>query len=160
MYDHIRILDRDALETISCPCYGIIAAEYQRIAAGHQEGLVSLGQVMLHANSFRRVLVNLIQNALEAMPQGGSLTLRGRQTDTQMQLQVSDTGIGMPAANCLLIFEPLYTTKPTGTGLGLYLVQEIVTAHGGEIAVQSAVGRGTTFTITLPRANVEETRPC
>ena len=123
----------------------------------HREGLVSLGQLALHANSFRRVLVNLMQNALEAMPQGGSLTLRGRQTDTQIQLEVTDTGIGIPAAECTLIFAPLYTTKPTGTGLGLYLVQEIVTAHGGEIAVQSEVGRGTTFTITLPRAYAEET---
>ena len=85
------------------------------------------------------------------MPQGGSLTLRGQQTPAQVRLEVSDTGVGIPAEQFRQIFEPLHTTKPGGTGLGLYLVREIVTAHGGEITVQSHVGHGTTFIITLPR---------
>jgi PAS domain S-box-containing protein len=116
-----------------------------------RDGLSQLGQVALHHNTFRRALLNLVQNAMEAMPQGGSLTLRGLQTVTQVQLEVSDTGVGLPAEQLGQIFEPLYTTKPGGTGLGLYLVREIVTAHGGEITVQSEVGHGTTFVITLPR---------
>jgi two-component system, sporulation sensor kinase E len=115
------------------------------------DGLSELGQVALHHNTFRRALLNLVQNAIEAMPQGGILTLRGLQTAAQVQLEVSDTGVGLPAEQLSQIFAPLYTTKPGGTGLGLYLVREIVTAHGGEITVQSHVGHGTTFLITLPR---------
>ena len=82
--------------------------------------------------------------------QGGTLTLTGRRTPTQVQLQVQDTGSGIAVAALAQIFEPLYTTKPGGTGLGLYLVHEIVTAHGGQITVASVEGQGATFTVTLP----------
>jgi PAS domain S-box-containing protein len=115
-----------------------------------REGPVSLGQVALHANTFRRVLLNLVQNALDAMPQGGTLTLRGWQTASHVHLDICDTGAGIPAEQLAQIFEPLYTTKPAGTGLGLYMAREIVAAHDGEIRVTSQVGSGTTFTVTLP----------
>jgi signal transduction histidine kinase len=69
-----------------------------------------------------------------------------------VQLQVCDTGSGIPAEQLPHIFEPLYTTKPEGTGLGLYLMQEIVAAHGGKVMVESVVGQGTIFTLILPRA--------
>jgi two-component system cell cycle sensor histidine kinase/response regulator CckA len=114
------------------------------------DGLAHLGTVPLHANTFQRALLNLVHNAMDAMPQGGTLRLRGRREATQVHLDVCDTGTGIPPEQCLQIFEPLYTTKPGGTGLGLYIVQEIVAAHGGRIAVQSTLGHGTTFTITLP----------
>ena len=114
------------------------------------DGLAHLGTVPLHANTFQRALLNLVHNAMDAMPQGGTLFLRGRREATQVHLDVCDTGTGISPEQCLQIFEPLYTTKPGGTGLGLYIVQEIVTAHGGRIAVQSTLGHGTTFTITLP----------
>jgi len=120
------------------------------------DGLSQLGQVGLHKNTFRRALLNLVHNAMDAMPQGGSLILRGQQTATQLRLEVSDTGVGIPAEQLGQIFTPLYTTKPGGTGLGLYLVREIVTAHGGEITVQSQVGHGTTFFIMLPRLETTE----
>ena len=80
------------------------------------------------------------------------MTLGGRRQATTVHLEVRDTGIGIPAEQVPRIFEPLQTTKPGGTGLGLYLVQEVVAAHGGQIAVQSTVGHGTTMTITLPLA--------
>ena len=96
-------------------------------------------------------VLNLLQNALEAMPQGGTVTLEGQGMATHVQLQVRDTGSGIPAADLAQIFEPLYTTKPEGTGLGLYIVQEIVTAHEGQITVESVEGQGTIFTLTLPR---------
>ena len=115
-------------------------------------GLDRLGTVSLHQNTFRRVLLNLLHNAMEAMPQGGMLTLRGRQQATTVHLDISDTGIGIAQEQYAQIFEPLHTTKPGGTGLGLYIVQEVVAAHGGQVAVQSTVGAGTTFTITLPLA--------
>ncbi len=117
----------------------------------HLEGLADLGLVAFHAPTLRRAVVNLVQNALDAMPQGGRLTLAGQGTATHVQLQVQDTGSGIPTALRARIFEPLYTTKPGGTGLGLYIVQEIVAAHGGQLTVQSAEGHGATFTITLPR---------
>ena len=63
-----------------------------------------------------------------------------------------DTGSGIPTAQLPQIFEPLHTTKPGGTGLGLYIVQQIVAAHGGQVTVESQVGQGTTFTLTLPRS--------
>lgn len=116
------------------------------------DGLDQLGRVPLHQNTFRRVLLNLVHNAMEAMPQGGTLTLRGRQQAATVSLDIHDTGIGMPPEHYAQIFEPLYTTKPGGTGLGLYIVQEVMAAHGGQVAVQSTVGSGTTFTITLPLA--------
>ncbi len=112
-----------------------------------------------HPNTLQRALLNLVQNALDAMPSGGTLTLSGQSTATQVQLSIQDTGSGIPAERLQQIFEPLYTTKPGGTGLGLYIVQEIVTAHGGQVTVQSRPGQGTTFTITLPRAPADTATP-
>jgi signal transduction histidine kinase len=120
-------------------------------------GMEHLGTVSFHSSTLRRALLNLVQNALDAMLQGGTLTLRGEGTATQVQLQVRDTGSGIPAEQLPHIFEPLYTTKPEGTGLGLYLTQEIVAAHGGKVMVESVVGQGTTFTLTLPRAVEQST---
>src|SRR5207244_5238829 len=99
------------------------------------EGMERLGTVPLHTSTLRRALLNLVQNALDAMPHGGTLTLRGEGTATQVQLQVHDTGSGIPAEQLPHLFEPLYTTKPEGTGLRLYLMEEIVVADGGEVTV-------------------------
>jgi PAS domain S-box-containing protein len=107
--------------------------------------------VALHRSSFRRLLLNLVHNAIEAMPQGGTLLLRLRSTTEYACLDISDTGCGVPPEQLPLLFSPFHTTKPEGTGLGLYLVQEIVTAHHGEITVCSTPGVGTTFTVLLPR---------
>ena len=131
------------------------AGEWQQVAQSQGvmlrlEGIAHLGTLALHPSTLRRALLNLVQNALDAMPQGGILTVRGQRTATHVQLQVQDTGSGIPAKQLTTIFEPLYTTKPGGTGLGLYIVQEIVAAHGGQITVESVVGQGTTFTVTLP----------
>jgi signal transduction histidine kinase len=133
------------------------ATEFHALAARQGvplqlEGLADLGSVALHTATLRRAVLNLVQNALEAMPQGGTLTLVGRRTPTHVQLQIRDTGSGIPAAQFTTIFEPLYTTKPGGTGLGLYIVQEIVAAHGGQVTVESVQGEGTTVTLTLPLA--------
>jgi signal transduction histidine kinase len=131
------------------------AVEWQQLAKRQGvllqlEGLENLGIVPLHANTLCRAILNLIHNALDAMPQGGTLTLVGQRTATHVQLQVRDTGSGIATEQRAKIFEPLYTTKPGGSGLGLYIVQEIVAAHGGTLAVESVLGCGTTFTITLP----------
>jgi signal transduction histidine kinase len=133
------------------------AQELTPLLAAHNitlqtEALDQCGMVALHEPTFRRALLNLMQNATDAMPQGGTLTLRGRREDATVHLDVGDTGMGMAPEHATQIFEPLYTTKPGGTGLGLYIVQEVVAAHGGQVAVQSTVGSGTIFTITLPLA--------
>jgi two-component system, chemotaxis family, CheB/CheR fusion protein len=121
------------------------------------EALDQLGMVGLHNHTLQRALLNLVQNAMEAMPPGGTLTLRGRRQGAAVSLDVQDTGVGIPPEQTTQIFEPLHTTKPGGTGLGLYIVQEVVAAHGGQVAVQSVVGQGSTFTITLPLLGHEET---
>ena len=113
--------------------------------------ITPLGRAVFHEPTLRRAVLNLVHNALEAMPQGGTLTLAGQGTATQVQLRVQDTGSGIPADLLEQIFEPLYTTKPEGTGLGLYIVREIITTHGGQVTVESVAGQGTTFIITLPR---------
>jgi PAS domain S-box-containing protein len=131
------------------------AAEWQQLTMSQHvllrlEGLENLGTVAFHPSTLRRALLNLVHNALDAMPAGGTLTLMGQRTATQVQLQVQDTGSGIPGEQLATIFEPLYTTKPAGTGLGLYIVQEIVAAHRGQVRVESVFGQGTTFTVTLP----------
>ena len=132
------------------------SAEFQQLAATHgatflSDGLETLGLAPFHASTLRRALLNLVQNALDAMAEGGTLILAGQGSATQVQLQVRDTGSGIAAERLTQIFEPLYTTKPGGTGLGLYIVQEIVAAHAGQLTVDSKEGQGTTFTIALPR---------
>jgi signal transduction histidine kinase len=119
------------------------------------DGLAILGLVAFHPSTLRRALLNLVQNAAEAMPPGGTVTLAGQGTADQVHLEVRDTGSGIPAARLAQIFEPLHTTKPGGTGLGLYIVQEVVAAHGGQVHVQSVEGQGTIFTLTLLRATPE-----
>jgi signal transduction histidine kinase len=131
------------------------AGEWQPLALAQSvrlrlEGVDTLGTLAVHPSTFRRALLNLVQNALDAMPQGGILTVTGQRTATHVRLQVQDTGSGIAAATLAQIFEPLYTTKPGGTGLGLYIVQEIVAAHGGQVTVESVVDQGTTFTLTFP----------
>jgi PAS domain S-box-containing protein len=114
------------------------------------EGLEQLGQVALHRNTFRRVLLNLVQNAMDAMPQGGTVMFRGRREASQLCLDVQDTGTGIPEEQLPLLFTPFHSTKAEGTGLGLHVVQEIMAAHEGLIAVASEPGAGAVFTITLP----------
>ena len=101
-------------------------------------------------DGFAAHTIVVVQNAIEAMPEGGTLTLRGRRAEGGVALQIQDTGVGIAEDQLSSIFAPLHTTKPNGTGLGLYIVQEIMTAHQARLAVVSEVGQGTTFTITLP----------
>jgi signal transduction histidine kinase/CheY-like chemotaxis protein len=106
----------------------------------------------------REVLLNLIVNAVQAMPGGGTLTLRAGAKSDQVWFSVSDTGVGMTPTVQARVFEPFFTTKgEQGTGLGLSVSFGIVRRHGGHIHVQSAPGQGTTLTVLLPRVPVEET---
>ena len=98
----------------------------------------------------QQVLVNLIKNAIQAMTKGGTLTLQTGEGSDGVWVSVSDTGGGIPQEEINRIFEPFYTTKKKGSGLGLMIVQRIVRAHYGRIDLESQVGRGTTFRIWLP----------
>jgi CheY-like chemotaxis protein/anti-sigma regulatory factor (Ser/Thr protein kinase) len=106
-----------------------------------------------HPAELREVLTNLILNALDALPDGGTLSLVTRAVGNHVEIVVADSGVGMPEAVRRRIFEPFFTTKgPRGTGLGLAMAYGIVTRHGGQITVESQEGRGTEFTIRLPAA--------
>jgi signal transduction histidine kinase len=105
-----------------------------------------------------RALSNLVLNAMDAMPNGGTLTLRTRRDDGKVAIEVCDTGSGLTREECERIFTPYYTSKQHGTGLGLAIVQSVVSDHGGRISVQSEPGKGTTFVIELP-SNVDALAP-
>jgi PAS domain S-box-containing protein len=104
----------------------------------------------IDATQMQQVLVNLVKNASQAMTNGGTLTLQTGENADAVWISVADTGGGIPQEQINRIFEPFYTTKKKGSGLGLMIVQRIVRAHGGKIELESHVGRGTTFRIWLP----------
>jgi signal transduction histidine kinase len=101
-------------------------------------------------DQLRRALGNLILNAVDAMPRGGSLKVRTARAGQGALIQVSDSGEGLTAEECGRLFTPYYTTKQHGTGLGLAIVQSVISDHHGKISVESEPGRGATFTIDLP----------
>jgi signal transduction histidine kinase len=110
-----------------------------------------LPPVMADADKIKQVILNLCKNAVEAMPDGGCLILRGYHSDQMVVLEISDSGAGIPEG--VNIFELFKTTKPDGSGLGLPLVQQIVSAHNGTIEYATEPSRGTTFKIYLPVAH-------
>ena len=99
-----------------------------------------------------RAFSNLVLNAMDAMPNGGDLTLSAAPRDGKVEFRVADTGAGLTPEECERLFTPYYTTKQHGTGLGLAIVQSVIADHGGSVAVESRAGAGATFIITLPRA--------
>ena len=104
---------------------------------------------------FRQTLLNLILNGLQAMPEGGTLTLEAKTSNGNFLIAVTDTGTGITAENQRRIFEPYFTTKPKGTGLGLAISRRIIEAHGGTITVFSKAGQGARFQISFPMNGVE-----
>jgi PAS domain S-box-containing protein len=104
----------------------------------------------IDATQMQQVLVNLIKNAAQSMTTGGTLTLQTGENNDSVWISVTDTGGGIPQEQITRIFEPFYTTKKKGSGLGLMIVQRIVRAHNGRIELESNVGKGTTFRIWLP----------
>jgi len=115
-----------------------------------QELRSDLPLLQLDRDQMKQAFYNVIKNSLEAMKQGGVLRIRTDMDNTHVMATFSDTGSGMTAENLSRIFEPYFTTKVSGTGLGLLIVRRIVREHGGELAIQSNQGSGLTVTIRLP----------
>jgi signal transduction histidine kinase len=156
-----RIDARDAIERVR----SLYEAAGEGVAAG-QNGSKIRFELQLSAlptpldadpELLHRALSNLILNAMDAMPEGGTLILSAQPKGETVELRVADTGQGMTPEECERLFTPYYTTKEHGTGLGLAIVQSVVADHGGAIAVESRTGGGTAFVITLPKASEAKT---
>jgi nitrogen fixation/metabolism regulation signal transduction histidine kinase len=111
----------------------------------------SLPDIDADPDLLHRAFQNLVLNAMDAMPAGGTLTLRTSEHDDSVRIEVTDTGKGLTQEECKRLFTPYYTTKQMGTGLGLAIVQSVISDHHGNISVTSEEGRGTTFRIDLPQ---------
>jgi signal transduction histidine kinase len=109
-----------------------------------------LPAILLHSDSLQAALMNLVKNAIEAMSGGGQLMVRTYTTRTSVALDLIDTGRGVDDVTVLHMFEPFYSTKDGGTGLGLPTARRIIESHGGRISVQSEAGRGTKFVLEFP----------
>nr|MDO8079390.1 MEDS domain-containing protein [Candidatus Freyarchaeota archaeon] len=138
-------LINDTLSAITVP-------EKVKVSIEIEQGFPRL---MVDPLMMRRVLANLVTNALQAMPEGGRLTIRASKNEDAALISVEDTGAGIPEENLCKMFQPLFTTKSKGQGLGLPACKQLVEAHGGSIKFESKVGRGSTFTVKIPlkRAN-------
>jgi len=102
------------------------------------------------ANQLKRVFQNLVENAVDAMSQNGTLTITTREFDGSVEVAFKDTGKGIPDEIKTQLFKPFFTTKVKGMGIGLAICQKFVQAHNGTISVKSEKGRGSTFTVGLP----------
>jgi two-component system nitrogen regulation sensor histidine kinase NtrY len=114
-----------------------------------------LSPIAADPDLLHRALSNLVLNAMDAMPEGGTLTLRTSRQGENARIEVSDTGKGLTPEECERLFTPYYTSKAHGTGLGLAIVQSVINDHGGRISVHSEPGQGTAFVIELP-SNMEK----
>ena len=113
----------------------------------------SLAPIEMDRDQIKQAFYNVIRNAFQAMKSGGILRIHSGADETHQFISFSDTGGGIPPENISRVFEPYFTTKPVGTGLGLLIVRRIVRAHGGEVIIESERNRGLTLTIRLPRAD-------
>ena len=139
------------------PMVGALAAFVREDLAVKQVTLVTelapgdpIAQI--DAGQIRQCLINLVRNAADAVAAngGGKVTLRTRTVGSAIEIAVEDNGVGIPADLQPRLFDPFFSTKESGSGLGLALTQQIVRDHGGNLRVDSAVGRGTTFTVSVP----------
>ncbi|MCS0826688.1 ATP-binding protein [Cytobacillus firmus] len=101
-------------------------------------------------NRLKQVLLNFIKNGIEAMPDGGNITVRAGIINNQVQIAIKDTGVGIPQEKLKNIGEPFFTTKKNGNGLGLMVSFKIIESHNGKVFIESELNKGTTFNIVLP----------
>jgi signal transduction histidine kinase len=150
-----RIDARDAIERVRSlygTANGVAGGEAPKI---HFEVDLAPDPLLIDADSefLHRALSNLVLNSMDAMPDGGTLTLSAKANEDNVEIRVADTGQGMTPEECERLFTPYYTTKEHGTGLGLAIVQSVIADHAGTIAVESRPSGGTTFVITLPKTS-------
>ena len=107
-------------------------------------------KIKVDIGKMKRAFVNIIKNAVEAMPKGGTLTTKSRKSDGNLEFVFSDTGVGISKKTMEKLWTPLFTTKAKGMGFGLAICKRIIEAHGGSISVKTSRGKGTTFTVTIP----------
>jgi signal transduction histidine kinase len=119
----------------------------------------SMAALSVDAEQIKQVLLNLVLNAVQAMPTGGEIALRSRQANGSVLLEVADQGVGIPRENLERIFDPFFTTRAGGTGLGLSIAYQIINRHGGQLSVRNNPGRGVTFTVVLPVSPREVATP-
>jgi signal transduction histidine kinase len=109
-----------------------------------------LPQLSLDPGRLKQVFLNLFSNAIDAMPEGGTLTVAAELHDLKARVIIADSGVGIEPEKVPLVFEPFFTSKGQGTGLGLAISHNIISDHGGTIKVESQSGHGSVFTIELP----------
>ena len=136
---------------------GVLRLFQAQLTAGDRPLIVSqvhlqpnLPMIAADSDQLHRAFSNLVLNAMDAMPQGGTLLIRTRALNNCVQIEISDTGVGVAEEERDRLFTPYYTSKAHGTGLGLAIVQSVISDHDGRIMVESAVGKGATFRIELP----------
>ncbi len=125
-----------------------LEADLSRVKVIHAPQAVI--NVLVVSDRIFQLLLNLLKNGLQAMPNGGELRVELENRTSLAMIRISDSGIGIPPENIHRIFEPFWTSKARGTGLGLALCRKVAQEHGGNLTVESVVGVGTTFTVTLP----------
>lgn len=111
-----------------------------------------LPEILFDNEQIYQVILNIVINAIQAMPEGGRITLTTAEQADGVVLEITDTGLGIPPENIEQVFTPFYTGKNRGTGLGLSIAKSIVDKHHGTLTVDSSVGEGSTFRLTLPEA--------
>lgn len=140
-----------SIETVLQDSLFLIRKQCQRQKVELREQTAAdLPEIKIDKDRLKQVFLNLFNNALDAMPEGGVLTVVVTLDDRTLRVEVSDTGVGIPAEQIPLIFEPFYTRKGQGTGLGLAISYNIISDHGGDIDVESQPGEGTTVRFSLP----------
>jgi two-component system sensor histidine kinase HydH len=114
-------------------------------------------RITVDPEKMQRVFVNLTKNAIDALPHGGKISIKGKVIDDKIQISFSDDGVGISEEILPKLFSPLFTTKAQGMGFGLAICKRIIEAHGGTISVNTAKDKGTTFVITLPIEQSKQT---
>jgi two-component system sensor histidine kinase HydH len=130
----------------------LVAAKAEHDQVAIVRDFAALPVLELDPDFIRTCLYNLVLNALQAMPGGGTLTLGAREERGHLALAVADTGHGIPKEKLAKVFDPFFTTKSEGLGLGLALIKRVIEEHGGRVGIESEEGRGSAVTLYLPLA--------
>jgi len=153
---------KEEFQFSDCDLNGLVSATIQRFSSPPSEKRVIVHfqeqpsvWAVIDEEKMRRTILNLLINARDAVDHDGVITVELLATGPEVQIRVSDNGQGLSIEDQNRIFEPFFTTKEKGTGLGLAIAQKIIEGHGGQIAVASTLGKGTTFTLTIPRQRPE-----